>query len=134
MECALSPRNLFHTRRRGEALPPSPPPPSLGKLHHHRDVTTMARGKGEREREGGRGEMRYGRSVLISLPLSLSPSVIFPGGYLRKAWCSLHKATGSSRSKMPRNYASLLSPCYRPSSSNYLVVTSSACNSVALPP
>lgn len=116
--------------------------PSLGKLHH-RDVTTLVR-VSVREIVKGRERGDEIREIRPYLPLSLS-SFPYAGGYLSKAG-SLRKATGSA--KMPRNYASpyppppaqsLLPPTtttvLRPALPPTIVaVTSSACNSVALPP
>ena len=129
---------------------------SLEKLHH-RDVTTLMRvsvSEIARERERDQ-RMRYGAlpsfslSLSVSVSISISFSVIFPLCRDTFAAGSFHKATG--RTKMPRNYASpyprssltarvspflslprLLLP--HPGLPPTIVVTSSACNSVALPP
>lgn len=107
----------------------------LEKLYH-RDVTALTRER-EKLREGERRVWRewwaYGGGGGGCEKADRAPSVIFP--LLRRTFAvgSLRKATGST--KMPRNYALHLTPFPAYSvPSRTIAVTSSACNSVALPP
>lgn len=96
-----------------------------------REREKLRRGEGRGEFGEGGGHVGEGRGWVWEA--DRAPSVIFP--LLRRTFAvgSLRKATGST--KMPRNYALHLTPFPVYSvPSRTIAVTSSACNSVALPP